>query len=139
MPPRQFGTIGATAADTILEQVALVDTGGDKRVSLPIQYMTVAVRRDAHVAHQHDGKLQTQVPAHWSIPTGFAVQILAAKRPCFGRAADLTDIRCFPLTQPSTTQSRHQTFSADFSQRGRMPFLICPLSCPEIVRNLGVL
>ncbi len=49
----QAGTIAATAAGPILEQVPLVDAGGEERVTLQVQHLPVAVGGDAHVADQH--------------------------------------------------------------------------------------
>ena len=49
----QTGTIAAATADPILEQVTLIDAGGEQRVTLQVQNLTVAVGRDAHVADQH--------------------------------------------------------------------------------------
>ena len=70
----QTGTIATAAADTVLEQVTLIDAGGQQRVTLQVQHLTVAVGRDAHVAHQHVRKTSPKVSAQLLIPTGFVVQ-----------------------------------------------------------------
>ena len=49
----QTGTITAAAADPILEQVTLIDAGGQQSITLQVQNLTVTVGRDAHVADQH--------------------------------------------------------------------------------------
>ena len=49
----QAGAITATAAGSILKQVTLVYTGGEERVTLQVQHLTVALGGDAHVADQH--------------------------------------------------------------------------------------
>lgn len=49
----QAGTVTAAATGSILEQVALVNTGGEERVTLQVQHLTVALGGDAHVANQH--------------------------------------------------------------------------------------
>ena len=49
----QTGAIIPDTTDPILEQVPLVDASREKRVALEIQHLTVAVRRDPHVADQH--------------------------------------------------------------------------------------
>src|SRR3954447_23978579 len=41
------------AADTILEQMALIDPDGEQRVSLKVHHLSIGVRGDAYVADQH--------------------------------------------------------------------------------------
>jgi hypothetical protein len=49
----QAGAVAATATGSIVKQVTLVDTGGEERVTLQVQRLTVALRGDAHLADQH--------------------------------------------------------------------------------------
>ena len=49
----QAGSVAATTTGSILKQVTLVDTGGEERVALQVQHLTVALGGDAHVADQH--------------------------------------------------------------------------------------
>ena len=60
----QAGTIAAAAGGPILEQVTLIDPGGEERVTLQVQNLTVAVRRDAHVADQHVRKTSSNEFPH---------------------------------------------------------------------------
>ena len=41
------------AADVIVEQLALIDPGGKKRVALKVQHLAVIVGGNAHIADQH--------------------------------------------------------------------------------------
>jgi hypothetical protein len=49
----QTCSISTAAADPILEQMTFIDTGSDQSITLQVQHLAVAVRRDAHVADQH--------------------------------------------------------------------------------------
>jgi hypothetical protein len=49
----QTRSISTAAADPIFKQVTLIDTGSDEGVTLQVQHLAVAIRRDAHVADQH--------------------------------------------------------------------------------------
>ena len=54
----QVGAVVAAAARPILEQMPLIDAGGEQGVALQVQHLPVAVGRDAHVADQHVRKTQ---------------------------------------------------------------------------------
>ena len=56
----QAGAVVAAAAGVILEQVPLIDPGGEKGVALQVQHLPVAVGRDAHVADQHVRKTPSE-------------------------------------------------------------------------------
>jgi len=55
----QAGAIAAAPAGPIFEQVALIDTSGDERVSLQVKNLPVGVGRDTHVADQHVRKISS--------------------------------------------------------------------------------
>ncbi len=49
----QTCSISTAAADPILKQMTLIDTGSDQSITLQVQHLTVAIRGNAHVADQH--------------------------------------------------------------------------------------
>jgi hypothetical protein len=49
----QPGTVTAASSRVILEQVALIDPGGEQRVTLQVHDLPVTAGGDAHVADQH--------------------------------------------------------------------------------------
>jgi hypothetical protein len=49
----QTGAVATAPAHPIFKEVALIDTGGDERVSLQVKNLPVGVGRDPHVADQH--------------------------------------------------------------------------------------
>lgn len=49
----QTCSISTAAADLILKQVTLIDAGSDQSITLQVQHLAIAIRRDAHVADQH--------------------------------------------------------------------------------------
>ena len=49
----QTSTVNTASGDPVFKQVAFVDPGGEKRVTLQVQNLAVAVGGDAHVADQH--------------------------------------------------------------------------------------
>jgi len=49
----QASTIAAASSDPIFEQMALINPGAQKSVTLQVHHLTIAGRRDTHVADQH--------------------------------------------------------------------------------------
>ena len=49
----EAGAIDPTATGLVIEQVALIYTGGQQRIALKIQHLPITVAGDAHVADQH--------------------------------------------------------------------------------------
>jgi hypothetical protein len=77
---RKAGTIIATPARAIFEQMPLIDPRGQQRVALQVHDLPIAIGRNPHVADEH----RTEIPverfsAHYPIPTRFVVQILMLK------------------------------------------------------------
>ena len=49
----QAGAFTAAAAGMVLEQVALIHTGGQESIALKVQHLPITVAGDAHVADHH--------------------------------------------------------------------------------------
>jgi hypothetical protein len=49
----QTRSIPMASADPIFEQMTLIDAGGDEGITLQVEHLAVAIRRDAHVTDQH--------------------------------------------------------------------------------------
>jgi hypothetical protein len=63
----QASAIVAAAARVVVEQVPLIDPGGEQCIPLQVQHLPVAVGRDAHVADQHVRKTANRGFPH-SVP-----------------------------------------------------------------------
>jgi len=117
---RKAGTIIATPARAIFEQMPLIDPRGQQRVALQVHDLPIAIGRNPHVADEHAyGNPGRAVSAHYPIPTRFVVQILMLKpapNPLISR-------RSAP-GGPRRTQSRNPL--TDFSYP-LVLFRICPL------------
>jgi hypothetical protein len=51
--PGQTRSIPTATADPIFEQMTPIDAGGDEGITLQVQHLAVAIRRDTHVTDQH--------------------------------------------------------------------------------------
>jgi len=77
---RKAGTIIATAAGAIFEQMPLIDPRGQQRVALQVHDLPIAIGRNPHVADEHRTEIPVEaVSAHYPIPTRFVVRILMLK------------------------------------------------------------
>ena len=63
----QPGTVATASSRAILEQVALIDPGGEQRVTLQVHDLAATAGGDAHVAHQHVRKTSAERFPHTAI------------------------------------------------------------------------
>src|SRR5208283_983880 len=97
----ETGMIAAAAGGPILKQVALVDPGGEKRVTLQVQNLSVTVRGHAHVTDQHVRKTSSnEFPHSHPFRQGLSSAFLSPRRAICGDEAGMSGITCFPTSSP---------------------------------------
>ena len=88
---------GASAANTILEQMSLVDPAGEERVSPQVQGLAITIGGDARITDQHIRKTRlVRFPHSALFRQGLSIMFWREINVGIGVDPRVTEIRCFP-------------------------------------------